>query len=151
VGFWEDFYDGVRESFFSDRVYVLREIVREPRTMREISEKTKIPYVTVRKYLTWAKSRAVAAVVGVKKDRGALAELWQLTFEPEVLELKEDDMLIVVKVKVAFRKIFCEEFCPSKDSCPHYEKLVEGESVCPYRIVEFEKRFVRMYDENCKC
>ena len=69
VGFWEDFYDGVREAFFSDRVYVLREIVRKPKTIREISEKTKIPYVTVRKYLTWAKSKGLATVVGTKKEK----------------------------------------------------------------------------------
>ena len=145
--FWKNFYDGVREVFFSDRVYVLREVLREPKTIGEISEKTGIPYVTVRKYLTWAKSKAVATVVGTKKEKSKLAELWLLTFEPKVLELKEVDMLIVVKVKVLLRKIFCEVFCPLKDSCPHYEKLSE---VRPYRIVEFEKAFVRSVDEVCK-
>ena len=146
MGFWEDFYDGVREAFFSDRVYVLREIVRKPKTIREISEKTKIPYVTVRKYLTWAKSKGLATVVGTKKEKSKLAELWSLTFEPKVLELREENMLIVVKVKLVLRKIFCEEFCPLKDSCPHYEK-----DVYPYRIVEFEKSFVRSVDKDEFC
>jgi len=52
--FWESFYDAIREMIFSDKIYVFREIVKEPKTIREIAEAIGMPYVTVRKYMKWA-------------------------------------------------------------------------------------------------
>ena len=69
--FWSVFYDAAREAFFSDRIYVLREIVDEPKTIREIASAAGMPYVTVRKYLKWAHEKGLATVVGVSKsERG---------------------------------------------------------------------------------
>ena len=58
--FWESFYEAVKEMFFSDKIYVFREIVNEPKTIKEISEAVGIPYVTVRKYMKWAYERGLA-------------------------------------------------------------------------------------------
>ena len=138
--FWETFYNAVREMFFSDKVYVFREIVNEPKTIREIAEKVRMPYVTVRKYIRWGYERGLVTVVGTKKERGAIAELWLLTFVPEIVELKNDNLAIRVKLKLWLRKEFCEQICPFKDECPSFERIRKNEEIAPYREIEIEKK-----------
>jgi len=152
VEFWSEFYDAVREAFFSDKIYVLREIVDEPKTIREIASATGMPYVTVRKYLKWAHERGLATVVGASKgERGALSEEWLLTFVPEVVGVRVDGLVVKVRLKVRFRKVFCERVCPLRDECPHYQVIKKGDSVTPYRVIEVEKRgFTGEGLETCK-
>lgn len=150
--FWETFYDAVREMFFSDKVYAFREIVDEPKTMREISEATGIPYVTVRKYMRWGYEKGVATVVGTKKERGAISEKWLLTFVPEVLEV-EKNLILKVKLKLRLRDVFCRSVCPVNKECPTFAKISRGEQITPYRIVTIERRLTNAEDDaygNCK-
>ena len=138
--FWKRFYDAVREMFFSDKVYVFREIVNEPKTIREIAEATGMPYVTVRKYMKWGYEKGIATVVGTKKERGAIAELWLLTFVPEIIEIKENKLAIRVKLKLWLRKEFCEQVCPFREECPSFEKIRANKEINIYRKVVIEKR-----------
>ena len=149
--FWESFYDAVREMIFSDKIYVFREIVKEPKTIREIAEAVGMPYVTVRKYMKWAYERGLATVVGTKKERGAISEKWLLTFVPEIVEIKEDNLLIKIKLKIKMRKEFCEQICPFRDKCPSFERIRKGEEIVPYREIEIEKKLARGVDHKvCK-
>ena len=141
--FWRRFYDAIREMIFSDRVYVFREIVNEPKTIKEIAESVGMPYVTVRKYMRWAYERGLAVVVGMKKERGAISEKWLLTFVPEIVEIKEDNLVVKIKLKVNIRREFCEQICPFKDECPSYEKIKKGEKIVPYKELEIEKRLAK--------
>jgi len=135
--FWEKFYDAIREMIFSDKVYVFREIVNEPKTIREIADKLGMPYVTVRKYIQWGYKNGLTVVVGTKKDRGAISEKWLLTFVSEVLEVKEDNLLIEIRLRINIRREFCEGVCPFKSECPNFLKMKNGEKVVPkYRDVE---------------
>jgi predicted transcriptional regulator len=138
--FWEIFYDAIREMFNSDKILVFREIVKEPKTIKEIAEKLGMPYVTVRKYMRWGFERGLAVVVGTKKERGALSEKWLLTFVPEIVELKEDNLVVRIKLKLWMRKEFCEQVCPFKKECPTFEKIRANEVINPYREVVIEKR-----------
>lgn len=137
--FWKEFYEAVEEMVFSDKVYVFREIVNEPKTIREIAEATGIPYVTVRKYIQWAAKKGLVTVVGTKKVGGAISEKWLLAIVPEVEEIKEENLVIRVKLKIKMRLEFCERVCPFKEGCPAYEKA-KTTSAVPYRILEIEKR-----------
>ena len=149
--FWESFYEAVKEMFFSDRIYVFREIVNEPKTIKEISEAVGIPYVTVRKYMKWAYERGLATVVGTKKERGAISEKWLLTFVPEIIEVREDHLVVKIKLKIWIRKEFCEQICPFKEKCQAYKRLKKGDEILPYREVEIEKRKFRGEEvEVCK-
>ena len=136
--FWESFYDAIREMIFSDKIYVFREIVKEPKTIREMAEAVGMPYVTVRKYMKWAYERGLATVVGTKKERGAISEKWLLTFVPEIIEVKEDNLVVKIKLKIKMRKEFCEQVCPFKKKCPNYDKIRDG--YVPYRVIEIERR-----------
>ncbi len=141
--FWNEFYDAVKEMFFSDKIYVFREIVNEPKTIKEIANAVDMPYVTVRKYMKWAYEKGLATVVGTKKERGALSEKWLLTFIPEIIEVKEENLIVKIKLKIRFRKEFCEQVCPTKDKCPHYKRIEKGEKVVPYRLLEVEKKLAK--------
>ncbi len=138
--FWESFYNAIKEMIFSDKVYVFREIVKEPKTIREIAEAVGMPYVTVRKYMKWAYERGLATVVGTKKERGAISEKWLLTFVPEIVEIKEENLVVKIKLRLQMRRAFCEQICPYKDNCPVFEKIKKGEEVLPYREIVLERR-----------
>jgi len=149
--FWESFYEAVKEMFFSDKIYVFREIVNEPKTIKEISETVGIPYVTVRKYMKWAYERGLATVVGTKKERGAISEKWLLTFVPEIIEVKEDNLVVKIKLKIWIRREFCEQICPFKDECPSFERIRKGEEIVPYRELEIERKLAKGEDHKiCK-
>jgi len=92
--FWARFYDDLANVIFSDKAYVFEEIANEPKTMREISESTGVPYMTVRKYIRWAKERGLVTVVGAKKSTTVLAEKWLLTFLPTIVEVETGALLI---------------------------------------------------------
>jgi len=141
--FWESFYDAIREMIFSDKIYVFREIVKEPKTIREIAEAVGMPYVTVRKYMRWAYERGLATVVGTKKERGAISEKWLLTFVPEVIEVKENNLVVKIKLKIKIRKEFCEQICPFKEECPTFERVKKGVDVIPYRELEIERKLAK--------
>ena len=141
--FWENFYEAVKEMFFSGKIYVFREIVNEPKTIKEISEAVGIPYVTVRKYMKWAYERGIATVVGTKKERGAISEKWLLTFVPEIIEVKEDNLVVKIKLKIWIRREFCEQICPFKDECPSFERIRKGEETVPYRELEIERKLAK--------
>ena len=148
--FWEEFYETIGEMIFSDKIYVFKEIVDEPKTMKEISEATGIPYMTVRKYIRWAKERGLVTVAGTKKVGSVLAEKWLLTFIPEVVDV-EKGLILRVKLKIRMRKEFCENTCPLKEECPVYKKLREGANITPYREVVIEKReFKSEYTSVCE-
>ena len=130
--------------------YLAKKINKEPKTIREIAETVGMPYVTVRKYMKWAYERGLATVVETKKERGAISEKWLLTFVPEVIEIKEDNLAIKIKLKIKMRREFCEQICPLRDNCPNFERIKKGEEVVPYREVEIERRkFIG--DENKLC
>ena len=59
---WGIIYDAIREAIFSDKVYVLKEIVNEPKTIKEIAESVDMPYPTVRKYMKWAVEKGLVIV-----------------------------------------------------------------------------------------
>ena len=142
--FWSEFYDAVKEILFTEKSYVFNEIVNQPKTMREISEATGIPYVTVRKYVRWAKDKNLVFRADVVKVGSVLAEKWLLTFVPEVLDV-EKSLVLRVMLRIKMRREFCESFCPLKDKCPAYKRFVEKGEV-PYREVLVEKRFVKSDD-----
>lgn len=99
----------------------------------------------MRKYLKWAHEKGLATVVGVSKsERGALSEKWLLTFVPEVVGVRVDGLVVRVRLKVRFRKVFCERVCPQKEWCPHYQVTKDG--ITPYRVIEIEKREVKRVD-----
>ena len=83
-------------------------------------------------------------VVGTKKERGAISEKWLLTFVPEIVEIKEDNLVIKIKLKIRMRKEFCEQICPFRDECPSFEKIV------PYKMLEIEKRLAKGDYRLCK-
>ncbi len=141
--FWKRFYEAIKDMFFSDKIYVFREIVNEPKTIREIAEKVGMPYVTVRKYLKWAYEHGIATVVGTKKERGAISEKWLLTFVPEIIEIKEDNLVVKIKLKIKIRRDFCEQVCLFKEECPSFERIKKNENIVPYRVLEIEKKLAK--------
>ncbi|WP_456329212.1 hypothetical protein [Archaeoglobus sp.] len=138
--FWDEVYEAIGEMIFTDKIYVFREIVDEPKTIREIANATGMPYVTVRKYIRWAAEKGLVTVVGTKKVGGAISEKWLMTIIPEVEEIEENNLVIRIKLKIKMRREFCEWVCPFKDKCPVFKKIRSGEKVVPYRRVEIEKR-----------
>jgi hypothetical protein len=142
--FWARFYDDLANVIFSDKAYVFEEIANEPKTMREISESTGVPYMTVRKYIRWAKERGLVTVVGAKKSTTVLAEKWLLTFLPTIVEVETGALLIKLKLKLFLRRVFCEEVCPFRERCPTYSKLKDD--LVPVRFVVVDRRFVREGD-----
>ncbi|WP_290596961.1 MULTISPECIES: hypothetical protein [unclassified Archaeoglobus] len=138
--FWDEVYEAIGEMMFTDKIYVFREIVDEPKTIREIANATGMPYVTVRKYIRWGAEKGLVAVVGTKKVGGAISEKWLMTIIPEVESVDEDNLVIKVKLKIRMRREFCEQVCPFKKDCPVYAEIKSGKDVAPYREIEIEKR-----------
>lgn len=147
-GFWGEVYDAIEEMLFTEKVYVFKEIVDKPKTIREIAEKAEMPTVTVRKYIKWAASKGLATVAGTKKIDSAISEQWLLTIIPEIEETKPSGLVIKVLLKVKFRKEFCDQ-CAFREDCPHYERLEKGENITPYRKVEVQKRGAQSKREEC--
>jgi len=93
----------------------------------------------------------LVTVVGTKKERGAISEKWLLTFVPEIIEIKEDNLVVKIKLKIKMRKEFCEQICPFKEECPSFERIKKGDEITPYRILEVEKKLTRGEEaETCE-
>ena len=62
-----------------------------------------------------------------------------ITFVPEIIEIKEDNLVVKIKLKAKIRKEFCEQVCPFKNECPNFDKI-RNEEIVPYRELKIEKR-----------
>jgi hypothetical protein len=145
--YWNKFYDDLAEIFFTDKAYVFKEIAYQAKTMREISQSTGIPYMTVRKYIRWAKEKGYVIVAGTEKVGSVLAEKWLSTFVPEIEDVEKDVTVIKLKIKIWTRRYLCEIACPSRDVCPTYKKLKDSSrDLISYRKVTIDRRFIRSGD-----